>query len=82
MRKRSPPDQHNFENDDPVFVEMVRTIGDEGGSKGSDLYIIEVPRGVEWQICAYDGSEWVAEKHRTWGTHQGHAKKLNSTICI
>jgi hypothetical protein len=30
------------------------------------LKVVEIPDGVKWQIEEYDGSEWVAEKHRTW----------------
>jgi hypothetical protein len=25
-----------------------------------------VPDGVLWDVCEYDGLEWVAEKHRVW----------------
>ena len=31
------------------------------------LEVVESPDGVNWQIEEYDGAEWVAEKHRTWG---------------
>lgn len=30
------------------------------------LKIVDIPDGVEWQICDYDGREWVAERHRIW----------------
>lgn len=30
------------------------------------LEVIEIPDGIEWEICEYDGMEWVAEKHRKW----------------
>ena len=33
----------------------------------STLKIIEIPDDVDWIIEEYDGNEWVAEKHRTWG---------------
>jgi len=32
----------------------------------SSLKIVEIPDDVEWTIEEYDGSEWIAEKHRTW----------------
>lgn len=47
--------------DDPVLVEIVRGLGDD-----SPLKIVEVPDGVNWYIDDYDGSEWVAERHRRW----------------
>lgn len=33
----------------------------------ADLKIVEIPPDVDWEINEYDGVEWVAETHRTWG---------------
>jgi len=33
----------------------------------NNLEIVEVPDGIPVQIENYDGNEWVAETHRTWG---------------
>jgi len=30
------------------------------------LKIVEIPDDVDWEINEDDGSEWIAEKHRTW----------------
>jgi hypothetical protein len=52
--------------DDPYLVKIVREMGEEANGGFADLYIVEVPAGVEWDIEEYDGTEWVAERHRTW----------------
>jgi hypothetical protein len=28
---------------------------------------VDIPDDVKWQIEEYDGNEWIAESHRTWG---------------
>ena len=52
--------------DCPHLVRLVEEMGVKAGSTYSLLRIVEIPDDVEWQIEEYDGSEWVAEKHRTW----------------
>jgi hypothetical protein len=52
--------------DCPHLVRLVEEMGEKAGSSHSRLRIVEIPDDVEWQIEEYDGSEWVAEKHRTW----------------
>jgi len=52
--------------DDPVLVQVVRELGSEAGGRFADLKVVEIPADVEWTIEEYDGSEWIAEKHRTW----------------
>lgn len=56
----------NFERDDPVLIQVVEELGPKANGKHASLKIVEIPDDVEWQIEEYDGSEWVAEKHRTW----------------
>ena len=41
-------------------------MGDSANDDFAKLKIIKIPNNVKWQIEEYDGSEWVAEKHRTW----------------
>lgn len=48
--------------DDLNLVAAVEALGPEA----TNLRIVEVPAGVDWEIKDYDGQEWVAEKHRTW----------------
>ena len=52
--------------DDPFLVQAVEELGEKANTKISDLKIVEIPDDVEWEIQEYDGSEWVAEKHRVW----------------
>lgn len=52
----------------PDLVRVVEALGSEKASGGvADLLIVEIPDDVDWQIEEYDGAEWVAEQHRTWG---------------
>ena len=52
--------------DCPHLVRLVEEMGEKAGSSTSKLKIVEIPDDVEWQIEEHNGSEWVAEKHRTW----------------
>lgn len=52
--------------DDPVLVQVVEEMGAKASGQHGDLRVVEIPDGVEWEIDEYDGSEHVAEKHRTW----------------
>ena len=52
------------ENED-VF-DCFDAIGDKINKKWSKLQVVEIPEDVDYTIEDYDGSEWIAEKHRTW----------------
>ena len=51
--------------DDPALVQAVLEATEPSG-RFAALTIVNVPDEVEWQLEEYDGSEWIAEKHRTW----------------
>ena len=51
---------------DPVLIQVVEELGDAANGDHARLKVVEVPDDVQWQIEEYNGSEWVAEKHRTW----------------
>ena len=53
--------------DDPILVQVVRELGSEANGRFAELKVVEIPVDVDWEIDEYDGLEWVAEKHRTWG---------------
>ena len=48
------------------MVKVVQDMGVEANGDHAKLKIVEIPADVEWQIDEYDGSEWIAEKHRVW----------------
>ena len=51
---------------DPILVNIVEELAEDSWGAYAELKVIEIPDGVEWQIDEFDGSEWVAEVHRTW----------------
>lgn len=52
--------------DDPVLIQVIEELGKDADGRHASLKIVEIPDDVEWQIEEYDGSEWIAEVHRTW----------------
>lgn len=57
---------------DPDLVSVVEEIGKRANGKShwgqtAELEIVNIPDGIPVQIENYDGNEWVAEVHRTWG---------------
>jgi len=52
--------------DDPALIAVIEAMGAKANGECSNLRIIEIPDGTEWQVEEYDGNEWVAEKHETW----------------
>ena len=51
---------------DPILVGVVEELGERASDFGSELLVVEIPDGIDWQIENYDGWEWIAEAHRTW----------------
>lgn len=58
------------DRNDSDLVAVVEELGEAANGRFAKLRVIEIPDGVEWQIEEYDGLEWIAEKHRTWGDNQ------------
>ena len=57
----------NIERDDPKLVQVVEELGEAANGDCAKLKIVEIPDGVDFEICEYDGNEHIAETHRTWG---------------
>ena len=64
--KPIPEYRWEVERDCPYLVQTVQELGEAVNTRYSSLKVVEIPDGVDWTICEYDGSEWVAEAHRTW----------------
>lgn len=59
-------ESYKISRDDPRLIACIEKLGAESGDEYSSLKIVEIPDDVSWEICEYDGYEWVAESHRTW----------------
>jgi len=57
---------NDFERNDPHVVQVVEELGEAANGQFAELGIVEVPDDLDYVIEEYDGSEWVAEVHRTW----------------
>jgi hypothetical protein len=57
---------YDIPRNDPTLIQVIEEMGDGANSKFATLKIVEIPDDVDWVIEEYDGSEWVAEVHRTW----------------
>ena len=61
-----PIQQWWIPRDDPDLVSVVQQIPEDEGIVGTDLRVIEIPDGIEWQIEEWDGSEFIVDKNRIW----------------
>ena len=59
--------ERDIARDDPFLVEVVQELGDKANGRCAELDVIEIPDGVDYEVQEYDGKEWIAERHRTWG---------------
>jgi ABC-type transporter Mla MlaB component len=59
-------DVHGISREDKTLVMVVEELGEKANGDCAELKIIEIPNDVEYTIEEYDGSEWIAEVHRTW----------------
>lgn len=57
---------NDIKRDDPILIEVIEELDHEADTCFSNLKIVEIPDGVEWEVQEYDGYEHIAEKHRTW----------------
>lgn len=59
--------QHDISRDDEHLIQVIESLGSKANGHCAELSIVEIPDDVDWVIQEYDGYEWVAERHRTWG---------------
>lgn len=57
---------YELERDDNTLVAVVEALGNKANGNYSKLKVVEIPADVDYTIEEYDGSEWIAEVHRTW----------------
>ena len=58
----------SFRRDDTDLIQVVKELGeDEASGSFASLKVVEVPDDISWTIEEYDGIEWIAEAHKTWG---------------
>lgn len=50
----------------PMVVRVVEKLGEAASGPLSELAVVEIPDGTEYEISDYDGREHIAEAHRTW----------------
>lgn len=48
------------------LVECVEELGNKAGGEYSELKVIDIPDGIEWEIWDHGGMESIHEKHRKW----------------
>jgi hypothetical protein len=58
---------YDIARDDSTLVAIVEQLEHEANGRFARLKVVEIPGDVEWTVQEYDGAEWIAEKHRTWG---------------
>ena len=57
----------NIPRDDVDLIAVLEALGvDKCGGRHAELKIVEIPDGTDWEVEEYDGTEWIAEVHKTW----------------
>jgi hypothetical protein len=56
----------SVERTDPDLICVVEHLGKAASGPCSELSIIDIPDGIEYEIDEYDGLESVEETHRSW----------------
>ena len=59
--------EYSVDRSDPDLIRAVEELGEQANGMHASLQVVEIPDDVQWHIGEYDGVEWIAEDHRTWG---------------
>lgn len=59
-------DSYNIDRSDKTLVEVVEELGEKANGVCADLFVIEIPDGIDWEVSEYDGYESIEESHRSW----------------
>lgn len=64
-------EKHSFdtrpsERHDPMLVRVVEELGEKSWGTCSELRVVDIPDGTDYEIDEYDGMETIHEKHRSW----------------
>lgn len=52
---------------DPRLIAAIEKVGEDSASGSyAKVHVVEIPDGIQWEICEYDGFESIHEKHRSW----------------
>ena len=54
------------ERTDPLIIQVVEELGERASGSMAKLKIVEIPDNIKYIIEEYDGTEWIAEEHKTW----------------
>jgi len=52
--------------EDLTLIQVIEELGMAANDEYSLLKIIEIPKDISYSIEEYDGTEWIAETHKTW----------------
>jgi len=59
--------QYSFDRCNKNLIRVVEELGKEANGQCSDLKIVEIPDGTQYEIDDYDGVESIHEVHQSWG---------------
>ena len=57
---------NEIDRTDPALIQVVEELGKEADGQHAELKVVVIDDDVNWYIEEYDGTEWIAERHRTW----------------
>lgn len=66
-----PEDQAPFwaakDRSNPIMIKAIETLGKKAWTRYSEIKIVEIPDGAEYEIDDYDGMETLRQPSQVWG---------------